>query len=398
MTKWETVQQHIQNAVDNQVIAGASIQIIKDDEIVLNAGFGHDKLDSIYRIYSMTKVVTVVAVYKLIEKGLLQLTDSVADYLPAFKNHVHYDKNRELALGKEITIIDLLDMTSGMTYPGLDSPSAIRMKEFEQEVTLKMQSGIQYSTKELMNLVASVPGEFEAGTQWSYGISADILGGVIETVTGQTLSQFFKEQIFNPLGMSDTGFSVPKEKLDRVSVITRRHPELQFVELFDRVGLETNVMNYLTLPFTYDVHTVDPQFLSGGGGLYSTAQDFSKLAQCLLHFGKYSGGQLLQEETIRRMTQIPDEDPFYSERHEKPVGSGIPGYTYHNLLRILVTPNEAKVLGVSGNVGEFGWDGAGGNFVVIDPVTNMTIVFMMQDLHFAEPILRRNIYRTIYHS
>ncbi|MGT2831951.1 serine hydrolase domain-containing protein [Streptococcus halotolerans] len=396
MTKWEIIQRHIQDAVDNQVITGAAIHIVKDGETVLNAGFGQDKRDSIYRIYSMTKVVTAVAIYKLIEEGRLRITDCLADYLPAFENHVFYNKNGELALGRKITIKDLLNMTSGMPYPGEDSQSAIRMKEFEQEIVLKMRNGTRYSTKELMNLVAAVPGEFEAGTEWSYGISADILGGVIEVVTGQTLSQFFEEHIFQPLGMYDTGFFVPEKKLDRISAITRRHPEFQYVDTFDRKALETDVTDYLTLPFVYDVNTVEPQFLSGGGGLYSTTQDFSQLAQCLLNFGRYAEGQLLQEDTIKEMTQLPTEGAFYSAVHEKAVGNGIPGYSYHNLLRILTHPDEAKVLGVDGNVGEFGWDGAGGNFVVIDPIDNISVVFMMQDLHAAEPILRRNIYRTIF--
>lgn len=396
MTKWKTVQGLIQDAVDNQVIAGAAIHIVKDGETVLNAGFGQDKRDSIYRIYSLTKMVTVVAIYKLVEEGELQLTDSLAKYLPEFENHVHYDQNGELAIGREITIKDLLNMTSGMSYPGEDSQSAIRMTEFEQEVALKMKDGRKYSTKELMNLVASVPGEFEAGTDWGYGISADILGGIIEVVTGQTLSQFFEEEIFKPLGMHDTGFFVPKEKLNRMSVITRRHSGLQYVDTFERKAIETDVTDYLTLPFVYDVNTVEPQFLSGGGGLYSTAQDFSKLAQCLLNFGRYAEGQLLQEDTIKEMTQLPSEDSFYSAVHDKAVGNGIPGYSYRNLLRILAHPDEAKVLGVGGNTGEFGWDGAGGNFVVIDPIDNVSVVFMMQDLHAAEPILRRNIYRTIF--
>ena len=162
----------------------------------------------------------------------------------------------------------------------------------------------------------------------------------------------------------------------------------------------TRASNYFCFPFDPAIDTVPPAFLAGGGGVQSTAADYAKLLQMLLDEGTYTREdgtrvQILRPETVRFMRTNQLTDEVRATMAENGVGANVPGYGYSNLFRILVAPNEARVLGVGGHAGEYGWDGASGNFCLIDPEANLVAVFQMHCYQGGEPIFRRKLYRAI---
>ena len=271
------IQNTLSRFVESGQIAGCAIRVMRDDKVFFEGSFGYADIEkkipmssenTIFPIASMSKVITVAGIMRLYEQGLFKMWDPVSEYLPGFKSpkiaKETPDGGYEIVDAKgEVTMRQLFTMTSGVPYPWADTAAGrIRIeKEKEWEESGKPFPG----AVEAANLVGQLPLAFEPGERWMYGFSIDVLGAVIEVLSGKALGEYLKENIFDPLRMKDTGFFVPPEKMDRTArlyhINENMRPEERWYE------------------------TKKPDFESGGGGLYSTIGDYSRFAQMLLPSG-----------------------------------------------------------------------------------------------------------------
>ena len=223
----DLVQNTLNRFVSSGQIAGCSARIMRNDEVCFEGHFGYADIEkkipisdnTIFPIASMSKVITVAGIMQLYEQGLFKLWDPVSEYLPGFKHpkiaEEKPDGSYEITDAKgEITMRQLFTMTSGVPYPGNDTAAA-RIRT-EKEKDFQAQGKPEPETVEYCNLVGQLPLAFEPGEKWMYGFSIDVLGAVIEVLSGKTLGEYLKENIFDPLGMHDTGFFVPAEKQNRI--------------------------------------------------------------------------------------------------------------------------------------------------------------------------------------
>jgi len=310
--------------------------------------------DGIFRIYSMTKPLTSVATMMLVEEGKLQLSDPVAKYLPALKD-VQVGTEKPGADGKPVletaparramTVQDLLRHTSGLTY-GFFGDSLVK------KTYANLFDG-EFDNNEHVARLAKLPLHYEAGTTWDYSHSTDVLGAVVEKVSGKSLDVFFKERITGPLGMKDTAFFVANAA-DHKRVVE---------------------------PFANDrsigggINFFDPRqptkWFSGGGGLMGTAADYARFLQMLLNGGTLDGKRYLSPQTVRYMTtdhmgSVIKPGPLY-----------LPGAGYGFGLGFAVRLSDG-VAPYAGSAGDYYWGGAGGTYFWVDPKQEMFVVFMMQ--------------------
>ena len=308
--------------------------------------------DAIFRIASMTKPVTSVAAMMLAEEGRLQIAAPVADYLPEFK---------ELRVGVEraqprrtMIVQDLLRHTSGLTYALFgDSPVQLAWRA----VPL-MDEG--QTNAELVAKLARLPLMFEPGTTWEYSMSTDVLGRVVEIVSGMSLADFFAERITGPLGMEDTGFAATGGRAARIA-----EPQI------DRATGARPPMRDVARP---------PRWHSGGGGLASTAADYLRFSQMLLNGGELDGARLLSPKTVAHMASdhLPP-DIAYSETTRARFGALAPvpemGYGFGLGFAVRKATGRSPV---PGSVGDFFWGGVTGTYFWIDPAEDLAVVLMMQ--------------------
>ncbi len=329
---------------------------------------GEDPLEptDIFRIYSMTKPVTSVAVMMLVENGELSLDDPVATFIPAFAGvEVYVSPDERRPPSRSITIRDLLTHTSGLTYGQFgDTPV--------DSIYRREGIGVQGTVGDLeqtVDAIAGAPLLADPGSRWNYSVSTDVLGRVVEIVSGETLDAYFRDEIFEPLGMVDTGFHVPADKLDRfVAVYGPGQDGLRMIDS-PRDG-----------PFTRP-----PVWLSGGGGLTSTAMDYLRFSQMLLNGGELDGVRLLEPETVRAMrtNQLPDA-----------------------LMPITFFPDNGFGLGfavsVGANPGVYWWLGVANTYFWIDPTEDIVAFAWTQYMPVGgQPIdrmLRQIVYQAIVGS
>ena len=273
----------IEKSVEEKKIPGAVVLVARDGKIAYFEGFGiRDgatkapmKTDSIFRIYSMTKPIVSVAVLMLLDGGKISLDDPISKYIPelgGLKVGVEdpMEEFKMVPSKRDMTILDLLRHTSGLTY-GVFFTSKVKSLYKEARIHDKNQT-----VEEMVAKLAKLPLAYEPGTTWEYSRSTDVLGHLIQVVSGMPLDRFLEERIFKPLKMVDTGFWVKSEKQDRIA--QPGNPKLLNV-------------------------TTPPKFLSGGGGLESTAGDYARFAQMLLNCGELDGVQILKTETVALMTK-----------------------------------------------------------------------------------------------
>ncbi len=371
---------------------GTQLRVFHKNREVFWECFGIDNIntgrevrkDDIYRLFSMTKPITGVAVYTLWEQGRLSLDDTVAQYLPGFSSTHVYTPEGAVPAKREITIADLLHMVSGLEYPHPGNPVAAMLCDFYEEQEEKSPDQM-LSTVEFCNRLGSFPLLFQPGERWNYGTSADVLGAVVEVVSGKSFRAYLKEAVLDPLGMQDTDFYVPKEKLERFASMYIRDEHGVF-----RLEEPT----FLTLKQRH----IPPAFESGGAGLLSTLSDYSRFALMLLNKGTLPAEwgkdgkavTILRPQTVAKMTT-----PGLSKSQRKQCGwESMRGFSYGNLLRILVAPDEVSYHPAF--PGEFGWDGWSGNYVCMDPVNEMLFVYMVQQANGCRPQMYDRIKQTIY--
>ena len=374
------------NEIAAEKLKGCSIFVQKGNKTLFQKSYGSDKEDSIYKIYSMSKPITSVAIMILFERGLLTLQEPVSNYLPAYKNMKVVTPNGIEEAKNQITIKHLLDMTSGLCYPGETTLSERIMQDLQHKMLGQVAAGKKLKTVEICNILAQTPLEFEPGTSWKYGFSADVLGAVVEVISGMTYGDFLKKEIFNPLEMFDTDFLVPEEKLPRLAKMYSRNPktgkcETPTLEKIHWLGL--------------DEPSKAPNIESGGGGLYSTVKDYSNFARMLCNGGTFTNSKdekvkILSKKTVNFMTK-----PNVSEMQKtSKYLINMDGYEYGNLLRIMTDLAKANS---NGSLGEFGWDGLPGNYFMVDPEEDLILVFLQHVSEGPDWILR-NKYRQIVYS
>lgn len=384
----QAIDDIIQQEVDTGQIAGGGYLLIQGGRERYFTACGYAdrekktpiKRDTIFRLFSMTKPITAAAVMLLVERGELDLRDTVSQYIPAFQRQTVWNPTGEpQPVGREITIYDLLNMTSGIPYPenweGC-SPSGLLMDELFQKLKKDQVAGQRLTTREWIDRIAEVPLVFQPGERWMYGLSADVLGAVAEVVTGKRYGDFLREEIFMPLGMTDTGFYVPKDKRQRFAQNYIWNEEKKSLEIY----ADCNLGEY---------YEPDVSFESGGAGLVSTMEDYSHFAQMLLRGGVYGDVRILGEKTVRFMRQ-----DRLSERQKGAFAwdSNL-GCGYGCLMRVLTDQGEA---GTIGSLGEYGWDGWTGNYVTIDPADDMVMLYFIQRGGYSSTSALRRLRNVTY--
>ncbi|MCQ2982383.1 MAG: beta-lactamase family protein [Treponemataceae bacterium] len=346
----------------------AALHIEQDGVVIHDAVYGDARTDSIWKIYSMTKPITSVAARICIDRGLFTPLEDAGDFIPALKHPLAVQPHGSVRRAeKPVTIQNLLDMTSGLPYPGDGSVSQEFMQHQRELLNARIAGGRTLSTLEVCNELAKTPLEFEPGTGFRYGVGADIIGGIIEVTTGMRYDLFLQQEIFDPLGMTDTSFFLTQEQLARLAPMYSRHQREQRL-----VPATESELAWLSLSDP----TAEPQFLSGGGGLFSTMADYVRFTRFLLSDRKHHPASSLSPSALHQ---------FQTELR--------PGYGYHDFFRVLQDPSVA---GLSGPVGEFGWDGLPGHYVHVDPVRNLIMVYMQHIAQGADMDLRYRMYNTVY--
>ena len=317
--------------------------------------------DTIFRIYSMTKPLTSVAVMMLYEEGRFQLDDPITRFLPCFRDMRVYTSGMQnkwdsVPAERDITFRDLLTHTSGLTYGLMQSTNVDAMYR---------DRGVDFQTSdrslgEVVEIAASLPLLAQPGAEWNYSIATDVLGHLVAVISGRPFEEFLRERIIGPLGMTDTDFHVPPEKLDRFAANYAPGPSgrLQLIDdpRESRYGKPRRLC-------------------SGGGGLVSTAADYMRFCDFMLNRGELDGVRLLGRKTVELMTRnhLPGDmaemgQPRFSESPYTGVGFGL-GFS------VMLDPGKAQILGTPG---EYAWGGAASTAFWIDPAEEMAVILLTQ--------------------
>lgn len=380
------VEKALRKSIDNQDIASANILILKKGEEIFYHEDGYAdidagipiKRDSIFRLYSMTKPVTAAAAMILVERGEMELHEPVSQFLDGFKHQV-VDRNGNLEpVDRDVTLHDLLAMTSGLVYGGEDRAGKDTNSLFE-EIDRRLLGDSPMGTVEAMNELGQCALAFQPGTSWQYGTSADVLGAVIEVVSGQRFGEFLEKELFDPLKMKDTGFWLPEEKRSR---LVKAYADTE------DGGLELYTGNHLGI-----VHQMDrnPAFESGGAGLVSTVDDYARFAKMLMNQGTLDGAQILRPKTVNYLTSAtlhPNQQKSFELWQSQ-------GYSYGNLMRVLTNPSQSGTLG---SLGEYGWNGWLGCYFINCPNNDLTFLFMMQKKDAGTTTLSRKLRNIVFSS
>jgi CubicO group peptidase (beta-lactamase class C family) len=328
--------------------------------------------DTIVQIYSMSKLITSVGIMALLEDGRLQLSDPVEKYLPAMKNRMVYtggtvDAPVLVPASHPMTIRELLNHTAGYYY---DAPWSADPVPSELMARAKIWEARDLD--EFVQRLAPVPLHQQPGTRFRYGIHIDLLGAIIEKVSGERLDQFLQKRIFGPLDMRDTGFFVPEEKRSRLAVAY----QLQNGKL-------TPAGDLFTRP------TPEHGVMSGGGGLYSTAADYLRFAQMVANGGELNGVRVLGRKTVEMMATntlagLANPHPF-----------GQPDLGFGLGVRIVTDLGQSRYLG---SPGMFGWDGAATTLFWIDPKEHLVSILLTQHIPYNEDDIFASFMNGLYAS
>ena len=377
------ISQLSENYVKDKKVANITTIVNRNGRIVYYESFGDRgfsderkvKKDDLYRIYSMTKPIVSVAVMQLYEKGFFHLNDPVENFLPSFKNQkIAVTRDSLINATNKITIKDLLTHSSGLSYGWSQHPA--------DEYYRKSNIWSSKSLDDFTEKISSLPLRFEPGTKFNYSVSTDILGSLIEKVSGQNLSDYLYQNIFLPLGMNDTFFEVPENKRKRLLPNHRYNNTTNDIE---------------TIPNDERYRIAD--FNSGGGGLISTALDYMIFAECLRNGGVYNNKRIIGSKTLKYMiTNHLPSNVLGIGRGESPNDPSISSTTFGLGFGIL---NDPAVNSVIGSKGSYSWGGAAGTVFWVDPVENLVVVSMIQLMNSPWTLrndLRVSVYQALAES
>lgn len=344
--------------------------------------------DAIFRIYSMTKPVTSVAFMMLVEQGLVALDDPVAKFIPEWANLGVFAAGTDAGWAttppaRPMLMIDLLRHTSGLTY-GFQMQGNIDAAYRKLKVAEDLRLG---TLQEFIDKLAKLPLVFSPGESWNYSVSTDVLGYLVETISGMPFEAYLEQNIFQPLGMVDTAFTVPADKKHRLTAC------------YAAGALGSKAVKAGPPPLQDDPekspYLTPTDFPSGGGGLTSTMADYMRFARMLLNGGELDGARLLSPKTLQLMTanHLPGgkdltqmSKSLFSEATYAGVGFGL-GFG--------VTVDPAATM-IPGSRGDFFWGGAASTFFWVDPVEDLTVVFMTQLLPSSAYPVRRELRTLVY--
>lgn len=361
----------LQTYVDDKQLAGMNALIAHRGQVVYTTCLGmRDREaatpvqeDTIFRIASMTKPITSIAAMLLYEQGAFHLNTPVSTFIPAFKDVDVYagqtgDDLLFEKLTRPLTMRHLFTHTAGLSY-GWD-PNHPVDKLYQQMSEFGPRRDPNATLKDSVMALTRLPLHFQPGTRWKYSLSIDVIGHIVEIIAGQSLDRFFEEQIFAPLGMRDTAFHVPTEKMPRLA------------KVYGHVG-DSAQLEHIPVVFT-EALPHPPAHLIAGGGLFSTLPDYARFAQMLVNGGELDGVRLLSPTTVAMMeiNQAPAEAlPYGFAEHDLYHA----GYGYSIGMRVLM---DVAATGLAGSVGEFGWDGAFSTYFWIDRHEQLCGVLLTQ--------------------
>ncbi|MCH1452415.1 MAG: beta-lactamase family protein [Acidimicrobiales bacterium] len=373
-------------------LAGAQVQVAHRGEVALRHTVGRADVasdrplgdDAIYRIYSMTKPITSIALMQLYEQGRVLLEDPVSAYIPEFAEMQVFTGGTPTApkvrpAQTVMTVKDVLTHASGLTYGFFFQNNLDAMYREDGLGDFQLPD---YTLEEGMRRLATKPLAFDPGTAWNYSMSTDVCGRLVEVISGMGLNEYFAEHITGPLGMADTAFHVPADKKHRFTsnyALTPDEP-LLIVDSFD-------ASPYLS----------PPVFLSGGGGLVGTVDDYQRFVDMLLNGGELDGRRIIGRKTLEYMTinHLPEGktlnelgQSLFSEAVMEGMGFGL-GFS------TLVDPARN---GAVSSGGEFAWGGAASTAFWVDPAEEITCVFMTQLMPSSSYPLRRELKATVYQA
>ncbi len=344
------------------------------------------ELDSIFRIFSMTKPVTSVAALMLMEEGRLQLSDPVSEFVPQFRapmvsvaqpGATGTLDHRLVPATRAITLHDLLTHSSGLTYGERSANAPVREAQARLGIAVNPR---ELSSAEFVDRLAQAPLAHQPASTWDYGFSTDLLGAIVETVTGESLGRFLASRLFEPLGMTDTGFHVGPTRAARIA---------------QPFAIDPVSGEILRVPGQIFDAAAKPRMESGGAGALSTAADYCRFAQMLLCGGELDGVRVLSRSSVMLMTS-----DHLGTRIATPVTPGeaamqSPGYGFG--LGVAVRLADGLAL-VPGSAGDFFWSGTAGTSFFVDPKLELVTIFMAQAPGVSRLRYRRLMRQLVYQS
>jgi CubicO group peptidase (beta-lactamase class C family) len=384
------LDEHFAGYVERDQLTGWHIVVTRRGEVVHSTTHGlRDReagrpveADTLWRIYSMTKPIVSVAAMMLWEEGRFELTDEISRWLPAFKSPRVYDKGTAARVYtvpaiEPIRVWHLLTHTSGLTY-GFARTCVVdelyRGKGFEFAVPRGLD--LAAATDEL----ATLPLLFQPGTRWGYSMATDVLGRLIEVVSGQRLDAFLAERVLGPLGLTDTSWWVEPARAERLAPAYTPNPASGAAMRFDAMG---------------DAALTEPEYLAGGGGLISTAADYHRFTQMLLRGGALDGTRLLSPRTVRlmRRNHLPGGADLATASAGGFAETDFTGIGFGLGFAVVENPVPSKA---AGNVGEYSWGGLASTAFWIDPVDEVTALFFTQLIPSNTYPLRSQLRQLVY--
>jgi CubicO group peptidase (beta-lactamase class C family) len=384
------ITEHFQRYIDAGKLAGTLTLVARHRKVAHFEAQGHLEIerrrpvreDSIFRIYSMTKPITSVGLMMLYEQGRLQLDDPVHKFIPSWRdlgvfvggNHPVW---KTTPVERPMTVRDLLTHTSGLTYGFMERTN---VDAAYRKLGVADRTRLDYTLRDMIDTLAELPLEFSPGTRWNYSVSTDVVGHLIEVISGRPLDAYLREEIFQPLGMSDTAFVITQAQAERFAANYERQPDGRLKLLDD------------------PAHSIyrECSFFSGGGGLVSTARDYFRFTAMMLNKGELDGIRLLGRKTVELMTinHLPDGQDLidlaspgmFTETAYGGVGFGL-GFS------VMQSPARAQI---SGTPGEHAWGGAASTAFWIDPVEDLIVIFMTQLMPSWLYSLRRELRALTY--
>ncbi|MFL4980816.1 MAG: serine hydrolase domain-containing protein [Xanthobacteraceae bacterium] len=386
----------LQQEVDQAKLPGVVVMVARKGKLVYTDAVGfQDKaesrpmsLDSVFRIYSMTKPLAAVGAMMLVEEGKIQLTDPVSKFLPAFKNQqvsvARADSEfakityTTVAADREMTVQDLFRHSAGLAYGEITVNTPVKEAYANAGLYNRQRDydARALTPQEFVERLAKAPLAHQPGTVWEYSLATDLLGRVVEAVSGQRLSEYLDGRLFKPLKMGDTAFWLPADKISRLAQPFPNDPNS---------GQAINVIDV----------SAPPGNDSGGAGAVSTASDYLRFAQMLLNGGELDGTRILARPTVALMTSDHLGTRIAAPFTPGELLLGTPGYTFG--LMFAVRP-QAGIAGVPGSAGEFMWAGYAGTYFWIDPKEELAVVYMTQAPSPIRASYRRLMKQLVYQA
>lgn len=386
------IPQFLDNYVTTERLAGYGVLATRHGQPVMHHYTGRSAFqggfplsdDALFRIYSMTKPVTSVALLMLYEEGRVMLSDPVSKFIPEFGDLQVFKEGDARSfttepLERPMTIHDLMTHQSGLTYDFMASHPVDAMYR-NRKIAGVRSEGVTLTefTEQLFDL----PLVCQPGSHWNYSVSTDVLGRVIEIISGQTLDSFLRDRIFAPLGMVDTDMTVHDDKLERLTHSYQKDPLSGKINLFD--APETSTFR------------VGRRFMSGGGGLVSTMPDYFKFAEMLRHRGQLEGVRILSPKSVEKMTsnQLPDNGTLL----DRAMPGSFSEVTYAGTgfgLGVSVITNPGITTATTSR-GNFAWGGLASTYFWVDPVEELTVILMCQLIPSGTYPIRTQLQQMLY--